>query len=123
MEIKKFEAYTYRGPALMSVKKRDVIDAISDIITGEKMFGYDIDGTSTFDQKEELLLHLNKEVNGKYFNKTIKLDVSDMGIEIGDAIYDEDGEFIEFIPELNLDTDVTKQIKNLKKDMNKYNII
>ena len=126
MEIKKFEAYAYRGPALLKLTRKNAIEGIIDNLADGQIYGYNINGSTYFNNDEILWIHLDKsDEKGKWIDdKIIKIDFSDVGIEIGNAKWNDDKEeFDEFIPELNLDTDITKQIKTLKKDMNKYNII
>ena len=80
-------------------------------------------GRTTYFPKDEILwLHIEKrEGNNDY--KIIKLDLSDLGIEIGNAEWNEDSDdFDEFQPELNLDTDITKRIKAYKNTLGKFNI-
>jgi hypothetical protein len=124
MEIQKFEAYKYKGPTLKNANRRDFIEAFADIFTGRKICDYEIGGTTCYLQDEILWLHVDKEENGKYTDSVIiKLDLSDVGIEIGNATWDDDEEeFNEFIPEINLDTDATKQMKNYKQGIGKYNV-
>ena len=122
MEIKKFEAYNYRGPAIGKLDRKIFIDNLIDIFTDQKIFGYEIDSTTYFPKDEILWLHIEKrEGNNDY--KIIKLDLSDLGIEIGNAEWNEDSDdFDEFQPELNLDTDITKRIKAYKNTLGKFNI-
>lgn len=124
MEIKKFEAYTYRGPEIGKLNRKNFIDEFIDTFTGQKLFGYEVGGTSYYPNKEILWLHIDKQVGGKVSDdKIIKLDLSDLGIEIGTAKWNDDkDEFYEFQPELNLDTDITKRIKAYKNTLGKFNI-
>lgn len=124
MEIKKFEAYNYRGPALKDMTRQVIIEELVSSLTGEKFIGYEVNGTTYFHQDEVAWLHIDKEENGKYLDsKILKIDLSDLGIEIGTAEWNSDEEeFGEFIPELNLDTETTKQMKNYKKTIKKFNL-
>lgn len=124
MEIKKFEAYTYRGPGLMNMNREQIIEQIIDNLTDAKIGDYECNGTSYYSATGELWLHCDKKVGDKYVDfKIIKLDMSDMGIEIGTAEWnDDEEEYEDFIPEVNLDTDMTKQIKSYKKDIKGYNL-
>jgi len=124
MEIKKFEAYNYRGPALKDLTRAKFIEELTDIFTDQKLFGYVVNGSTYYPKEEVLWLHVDKEENGKYTDsKIIKLDLSDLGIEIGAAEWsDDDEEFGEFQIEVNLDTDTIRQIKTYKKDITKYNV-
>lgn len=68
---------------------------------------------------------MDKEKDGNIYSdsKIIKLDLSDLGIEIGNAEWNEDEEeFGDFIPEINLDSEMTKHVKLYKKDLGKYNV-
>lgn len=124
MEIQKFEAYTYKGPTLKKLTRDKVIEAIRDHFIDARFADYTVDG-DMFNFKDEILyLFASKDVNGKSVDNTVvKLDLSDLGIEIGDLKWnDETEEYVDFVPEINLDTDITKQIKSYKKDINKYNV-
>jgi len=124
MEIKKFEAYNYSGLSLRKASRKIIIDELIDILTDAKIYGYESNGI-TYNSKDEILwLHVDKKENGKYIDDLIiKLDLSDMGIEIGTAEWGDDKEeFGEFVPEVNLDTDITKQLKNYKKNIKNYNL-
>ena len=125
MEIKKFEAYKYKGPALLKLKRKDILDAINDRLADGEIFGYNINGTTFFLKDEILWIQITKQDDiGNWDDKIIKIDLSDVGIEIGSAEWDdEEEEYKEFIPEINLDTDITKQLKTFKKDIKKYNVI
>jgi len=120
MDIKKFEAYTYKGKGLDTINRKEFLDTLRDIFT-ESMFGYNNNGTYYDPELEELRIYLfNDETKEE---KTIKLDFSDMGIEIGHPIWSEDDEEEEqFIPERNLDDDITQEYKKQKKDTNKFNV-
>lgn len=121
MEIKKFEAYNYRGPELTKVSREQFIHEFVDLFMEQKICGYEINGTTYNSNFGELWLHCDKQNSDEY--KIIKLDLSDMGIEIGSAEWNDDTEeFDEFIPEVNLDTNITKQIKSYKKNIGKYNL-
>jgi len=125
MEIKKFETYTYRGPELLKLTRKNVIEEIVDFLADGKIFGYNINGPTYFNVDEVLWIHIDKEdENGKWIdNKILKLDLSDVGIEIGTAKWNDDTEdFEEFIPELNLDTDITKKVKKFKKNIKNFNV-
>ena len=119
MEIKKFEAFKYRGPALMNANRQDVIKQIADSFLDNDLFGYTCNGTRYDSTDEVLYLYLDDENE----NKVLRLDLSDMGIEIGILPYDKklDTE-LDFVSEINLDTTQTKFFKNYKKDMNKFNL-
>jgi hypothetical protein len=122
MEIQKFEAYTYKGPTLKGVNRREFLHELMDIFTDIKICDYETSGTM-YDYKNEVLyLFADKKVGDKYEDYTvIKLDLSDMGIEFG-KMEDEEDIDSEFIPEINLDTDTTKQMKAYKKDIENYNV-
>jgi len=127
MEIKKFEAYNYRGKDLDNIDRAHLIEEIRGQFEDGKFCGYDINGSMYEPDKEQFYIYLTKEPNvGRTIdsiNKVLKLDFSDLGIEIGTQGWnDELEEMDEFVPERNLDTEQTKQIKNYKKDINKYNI-
>lgn len=119
MEIKKFEAIKYRGPELKNLKRKDFIEQLSETLIDGNFFGYVVNGTTYFSDDEILWLHADKENSD---GKIIKLDLSNLGIEIGTAEWNEsEEEFGEFIPEVNLGI-VTKDIKDFKKDIKKYNV-
>lgn len=124
MEIKKFEAYNYSGPALKDMTRKAIIEELIDSLTGEKFIGYEIGGSQYNLNDEVAWFFLDKEENGKVIDsKILKFDFSDLGIEIGTAKWNDDKEeFGDFIPDLNLDTEITKQMKNYKKDLGKYNV-
>ena len=124
MEIKKFEAYNYRGPAIGKLNRNTFIEEFTDIFTDQKLFDYEVTSTTYFPKEEILWLHLDKQIGGKYSDsKIIKLDLSDLGIEIGTAEWnDDEDDYDEFQPELNLDTDITKRIKAYKNTLGKFNI-
>jgi hypothetical protein len=125
MNIKTFEAYKYRGPELNKLHREKFIEELNDAFTDSKLFGYTVNGSTYFNRDEILWLHIDKdEDDGSYSDsKIIKLDLSDLGIEIGNAEWNDDTEeYDEFIPELNLDTDITKQIKKYKQDIHKFNV-
>lgn len=124
MEIKKFEAYIGIEPELMKVTRKEFIEGMIDIFIDAKICGYEVNGTSYYRDKEEVWLFCDKKEGNAYVDdKVIKLDISDLGIEIGSSEWnDEKEEFGEFIPEVNLDTDVTKQVKNFRKNIGKYNV-
>ena len=119
-EIKKFEAYTYRGKGLKSNRK-EILDEIIDIFPDSKILDYEISGTMFETKNEILYLFLWKENNNE--EKILKLDLSDMGIEIGTMKYNEDeDEYEDFIPQIDLTSNTTKQIKNYKSDIQKFNV-
>jgi hypothetical protein len=119
MEIKKFEAYRYRGKGLNS-NRIEFIQEFIDIFTDEQILGLDVTGSEFHINDEILYLECSDKNSESY---TIKLDLSDMGIEIGTREWNDDKEeFDEFILEVNLDTDTTKQIKSYKKSIKNYNI-
>ena len=124
MEIKKFEAYNYRGPALNKLDRDTFIEEFIDTFTDQKLFGYEINGTTYFPKEEILWLHIDKKVGDKFSGaKIIKLDLSDLGIEIGNAEWnDDDEDFDDFQPEFNLDTDSIKHMKSYKNTLNKFNV-
>jgi len=125
MEIQKFEAYKYRGKKLDVINRKEFINEISDIFASE-MFGYNNNGTSYYPDLETLNIYLHNDETGE--DRTIKLDLSDMGIEIGHTDwYDEEeaenhDDLGVFVPERNLDLPITKAYKSQKGDMNKFNI-
>ena len=126
MEIKKFEAYKYgyRGKGLESNRK-EFIKEFVDMFTDQDILGWEITGTSYNLDEEKLWLTLaKKDKKGEYIDgKSIQLDFSDMGIEIGEMPWnDETEDFDDFIPEISLDTEKTKQMKNFKKDTKNYNL-
>jgi len=127
MEIKKFEAYKYkyRGKGL-DVNRKEFLEEMWSFFEEGDILGYEIISTAYIESKEILMLFLNKQdANGEYTEneKVIQLDFSDMGIEIGTMKWNKELEdYEEFVPEANLDTQETKQIKNYKKDIRKYNI-
>jgi len=123
MEIKKFEAYNYRGPSLKEVDRQQFLGEFIDIFVGSNICDYNIGGSSYDAKNEVVLFFADKEVNGKYVDHTvIKLDLSDLGIEFGKAEWnDETEEFEEFIPEVNLDSDITKQVKDFRGNIEKFN--
>jgi hypothetical protein len=120
MEIQKFEAYTYRGKGIKS-NRNEVIHEIIDCFTDNSILGMEVSGTEYHLKDEILYLELwNKDGD---INKTLKIDLSDIGIEIGTREWNEKTEeFDDFIPEVNLDTDITKQMKSYKKSIKNYNI-
>lgn len=125
MEIKKFEAYTYKGPTLKSINRKKFVEQIIDILSGEnKICDYETSGSMYDLNGEVLYLFGDKKVGDKYVdNIVIKLDLSDMGIEIGSMEWSDDKEeFEDFIPEINLDSDITKQVKDYKTNIKKFNI-
>lgn len=124
MEIKKFEAYIGTEPELMKVTRKEFIEGMIDIFIDAKICGYEVNGTHYYRDKEEVWFFCDKKEGNAYVDdKVIKLDLSDLGIEIGSSEWDDEKEeFGEFIPEVNLDTDVTKQVKNFRKNIGKYNV-
>lgn len=117
MEVKKFEAYQYgyRGKGIKSNRK-EFIEEFIDMLMDQNILGTQVSGSEYRINDEILYL----ECENGY---TIKLDLSDMGIEIGTREWNGDKEeFDEFIPEVNLDTDTTKQMKHYKKSIKNYNI-
>ena len=125
MEIQKFEAYKYRGKKLDAINRKEFITDLNDMFISD-IFGYNNNGTSYHPDSETLEIYLHNNETGE--DKTIKLDFSDMGIEIGHTDwYDEDDAFDHddlgpFVVERNLDEDITKAYKSQKNDMNKFNI-
>lgn len=120
-EIKKFEAYRGKG---LKANREDFLHEFMDIFTDQKILGYEISGCM-FSPNEEILYLILSEENYQYtgVDRVIKLDLSDVGIEIGTMKFNEDEEeYEDFIPNINLDTEVTKQIKNYKKDIKKFNV-
>jgi hypothetical protein len=124
MEIKKFEAYTYNGKDFDTINRKEFIDEIIDVFADSEICGYDCVGTAFSPNDEILYLHMNKYHESKLPDfKVIKLDLSDMGIEFGTQDFDDEKEEMgEFVPEVNLDTDITKQVKNYKKSIGSYNL-
>jgi len=125
MEIKKFEAYTYKGPTLKNAGRKKVLEHIIDIIGDENQIcEYETNSIMYSLVDETLFLMADKKEGDKYVDSTvIKLDFSDMGIEIGNMEWNDDKEeFEDFIPEVNLDTDITKQLKDYKKNIKNYNV-
>jgi hypothetical protein len=123
MEIKKFEAYNYKGKDLDSINREEFLTELYSMFEGEKICGYDINGTSWYSEKEILFLHVDKKVGEKYESKVIQLDFSDLGIEFGSLEWNDDTEdFEDFESEKNLDTEMSKQMKSYKKDIKSYNI-
>jgi len=117
MEIKRFEAYKYGygGKGLKS-NRNQVIEEMFDIFQDADFLGYEIVMTEYHPKDEFLYLIVDK--NGKYENSgnCIKLDLSGLGIEIGKKHWNQEKEEMdEFIPEVNLDSDNVKTIKNIKK--------
>jgi hypothetical protein len=127
MEIKKFEAYNYTGKDLNSINRSGVLRGIVNLLSeSEKIFDYEILGTMYEPEKEILYINLIKETrpfSNVENDKVLKIDFSDLGIEIGQMPYDveKDSEG-EFIPERNLDTEQIKQMKTYKKDLKNYNL-
>jgi len=122
MNIKRFEAYSYRGPAIDKIDRKGFLEEIFGQFESGKFIGYDVNGTMYSTIDETLYIFLAKE-NGKggWDDKVVKLDFSDVGIEIGN-IDSEEPEPEDFVPEINLDTEQTKQMKNYKKDLKNYNV-
>jgi hypothetical protein len=123
MEIQKFEAYTYKGPTLLKLTRKEVIEQLIDNLTNGNFGGYECNGSSYNINEEWVMLYLDKIVDGKSVDyKALKLDFSDMGIEIGKTTWDDKTEEDGFIPEINLDTDSIKKMKSYKTTLNKFNI-
>lgn len=124
MKIVKFNE-ARNMPNIKSLSRKNVIDGLIDMLSDQEFFGYECVGT-TFETRNEILyLHLSKKVGDEYTDndKVLKLDLSDIGIEIGIMPFnDETEEFDEFIPELNLDTKLTKPIRDYKGNIKKFNI-
>jgi len=119
MEIKKFEAYNYRGKELDVINRKEFLAEVYSQFESGKFLGYDINGTAYESNDEVLYIYVDKDGVGK----VIKLDFSDLGIEIGNQEWNEEKEDMDdFQPERNLDTTETKQIKSYKKDIKNYNI-
>ena len=126
MEIKKFEAYKYgyRGKGIQS-NRRQFLEEFVEMFTDQDFLGFEIAGVSYNLDDEKIWLELSfKDSKGEYVvGKTIQLDLSDMGIEIGKLPFNEKTEdFEDFIPEISLDTDEIKTMKTFKKDTKKYNV-
>jgi len=120
MEIKKFEAYVYKGKPLLSINRKEFIEELVDMLTDQKICGYEVVGASINDDDNIYLEVTNENLKD---NKVIKLDLSDIGIEIGTRGWNEDEEdFEEFVPEVNLDTDSIKKMKSYKSTINKFNV-
>jgi len=119
MKIKKF------NENIENMRRKDIIDEILSKFEEGTFLNHDINGIS-FDRNNEILyIHIDKkDKNGNYSNfKVVKLDLSDIGIEIGKQEWNDDKEdFEEFIPLINLDTNYTKQAKEFKKEIKNYNI-
>jgi len=128
MEIQKFEAYVYKykGPGLDKITRKEFIEEIwADAFQNLKICGYEVSSVSYDSRSEEIFLLVDNIDNPITTGpqKVIKLDVSDMGIEIGTQEWDEDEEdYKSFIPEISLDSNTTKQIKSYKKDINNFNV-
>lgn len=127
MKVKTFEAYNYRGKDLDNIDRAHLIEEIRGQFEDGKFCGYDINGSMYEPDKELFYVYLTKELNvGRTIgpiNKVLKLDFSDLGIEIGTQEWnDELEEMDEFVPERNLDTDQIKQMKTFKKDLKNYNV-
>jgi len=124
MEIKKFEALKYRGKDFDTITRNEFIEEFVDAFTDSKICGYECVGSSYSPNDEILYLHMNKFHDSKNPDfKVIKLDLSDMGIEFGTQEFDDEIEEMgEFVSEVNLDGEITKQVKNYKNDIRKYNI-
>jgi hypothetical protein len=119
MKIKKFEAYNYRGPELKDLTRDKFIEEFIDMFIDEKICGYEVTGSSFNPEDEILYLYVYKN----NIDKTIKLDLSDLGIEIGTQDWDENyGEPGEFHSEVNLNSDAITQMKSYKSDIKKYNV-
>lgn len=122
MEIKKFEAYQYgyRGSGIKSDRKEFIREMI-DCFVDSNLLGFSVTGTEYHPNDEILYLDLFNE-NTKE-ESCIKLDLSDLGIEIGKRKFDENTEEMgDFQVISNLDTDSIKHIKDYKKTKNKYNV-
>ena len=124
MEIQKFEAYTYNGPSLKNVNRKQFIEELMDTFTDIKICDYEASGTMYKLNDEVLYIFTDKKVGDKYVDSTtIKLDFSDMGIEFGSMEWnDNKEEFEEFVAEINLDTETTKQMKDYKQSVKNYNV-
>ena len=121
MNIKKFEAYTYRGPAIDKIDRKGFLEEIFGQFEDGKFIDYDINGTMYSPKEETLFIFLTKLNGVAWDNKVVKLDFSDLGIEIGN-IDSEESEPEDFVPEINLDSEQTKQMKSYKNDIKKYNV-
>jgi len=120
MEIRKFEAFNYRNPKLKDLTRKDFIEQLSESFIDREFFGYTVNGSTFFSNDEVLWLHMDKK---GFDDKIIKLDFSDLGIEIGGAIWDEkEEEYGKFEPEINLDTDSIKKMKSYKSTTDKFNV-
>lgn len=136
MEIRKFEAYKYKGPDLDDLTREIFLNEIKDAIVDTKtLFGYNNNGSMYDIENEILYIYIDKKVNNKYINPCVlKIDLSDVSLEIGQIPFDEETEEEgEFIPELNFDTEVTKktrefsaplkqEFRKFNKTINKYNV-
>ena len=130
MEIQKFEAYSYKGKPLMSIDRKSFISELIDSFMDQKLFGYEVNGMSNDTENEIIYIDMDNYSTGDY--KTIKLDFSDLGIEIGTRDWNED-DVADFVPQINLDTPYAKKVKDfstplrkeytiLKKGSEKYNL-
>jgi len=54
MEIKKFEAYKYRGPSLDKMTRSKFIEELSDVFMDQYIVGYKIGGCTYFSNDEVL---------------------------------------------------------------------
>lgn len=125
MEIKRFEAYNYRGPEIDKIDRKKFLEELHGQFTAGNFIGYEISGTMYHENEEVLYIYLSEKRSKGiiYENKVIKLDFSDLGIEIGTQEWNEEKEeYEEFIPEISLNTDEIKQMKNFKSDTKKYNL-
>ena len=125
MKIQKFEAYKYRCKKLDVINRKDFLNEISSVFSSE-MFGFQNTGTS-YDPNEEIIkIYLHDYETGEEL--TIKMDLSDIGIEIGKMEWyneeqmNDDDELGVFIPKRNLDNPITIAYKNQKKDVKKFNV-
>lgn len=123
MEIQKFEAYKYKGKPLMSIDRKSFISELIDSFMDQKLFGYEVTGMSNDIEDEIIYIDIENGSTGDY--KTIKLDFSDLGIEIGTRDFDEEKEDMgDFVPQINLDTPYAKKVKDFSNPLRKeYNIL
>jgi hypothetical protein len=122
MEIKKFEAY--RGPDIMNLNREQFLEGIYDLFTDCDIFGYTSNGTSYSPDDEILIVYLSKEVGpDKYIEKALRLDLSNLGIEIGTQEFDEEEEEMKnFVPEISLDTPYAHKVRKFSEPLRKEHI-
>lgn len=120
MEVKKFEALGSENN-LLNITKIEFLKEIFELLSNSpKIFGYEIVSTYFNPKDETILINIDNKIED---SSVIKLDVSDLGIEIGNVECDEEtGDIIEFIPKSNLNTEITKNLKDQRKNIDKYNL-